>query len=193
MDAQEPVTVSGLNWALRHKRDFSAVLSLEDPDARGGLRFHRQPGPRHLVLRFVDLDIPPPARYAGMPLFRMADRADIELALEFGRAVQADGGHMLVHCHVGIGRSTAVALAILADRLGEGHEEAALAELLRIRPQAVPNLHVVSLADDILDRGGALLRTVQEWERDRPENHRRRAYNRTAHFVFYGLTLGPDE
>jgi predicted protein tyrosine phosphatase len=193
VDAQEPITVSGLNWALRRKREFSAVLSLEDPDARDGLRFHRQPRPRHLVLRFVDLNTPPPARYAEMPLFRMADRADVELALEFGCAVQADGGRMLVHCHVGIGRSTAVALAILADRLGAGHEKAALAELLRIRPQAVPNLHVLSLADDILNRSGDLLRTVLDWERDRPENRRRRAYNRTAHFVFYGLTLGPDE
>jgi predicted protein tyrosine phosphatase len=185
--------VSGLNWALRHKRAFSAVLTLEDPDAPAGVRFHRHPSPRHLVLRFVDLDSPPPATYASMPIFRMADRADIEQALQFARAVDPERERLLVHCHVGIGRSTAVALAIIADRLGRGREDAAVAELLRIRPQAVPNLHVLALADEILGRDGALVRIVREWERDRPENHRRRAYNRTAHFVFSGLALGPDD
>jgi predicted protein tyrosine phosphatase len=185
--------VSGLNWALRHKRAFSAVLTPEDPDAPAGLRFHRQPSPRHLVLHFVHLDSPPPVTYASMPIVRMADRADIEQALQFARAVNSERERLLVHYHVGIGRSTAVALAIITDRLGHVREGAALAELLRIRPQAVPNLHVLALADEILGRNGALVRTVREWKQDQPENRSRRSYNRTAHFVFYGLTLGPDE
>jgi predicted protein tyrosine phosphatase len=91
-----------------------------------------------------------------MPIFRMAGRTDIEQALQFARAVDPEREHLLVHCHVGIGRTTAVALAIITDRLGRSREGAALAELLRIGPQAVPNLPVLALADEILGRVGAL-------------------------------------
>ncbi|WP_458098263.1 tyrosine phosphatase family protein [Roseomonas sp. WA12] len=194
MSNNEPIVVSALNWARRQKRDFSAVLTLEDPDqlVTHQLRFHQQPHPDHLVLRFVDLDTAPPPAYAAMPIFRMADRTDIERALKFGRD-SLGGRRLLVHCNAGVGRSTAIALAIIADRLGRGREQDALNELVRLRPGAVPNLHVLALADEILGRAGALVQAVRDWERDRPENARRRSYNRVAHFVFYGLQIGPDE
>jgi predicted protein tyrosine phosphatase len=70
----------------------------------------------------------------------------------------------------GIGRSGAARLAILADRLGPGQEADALAQLLTIRPEAVPNLALTRAADQVLGRGGRLTATVLA------ENERRAAW-----------------
>jgi len=174
------LVVNSYNWARRHKRDFEAVITLEDPDARRKLRFTRKPHPDHLVLTFVDMDRPPPVPYCDWPVFTMAERSHVERAIEFGR----DRESLLVHCQVGIGRSTAIALAVLASRMDD---EDALRRLLEVRPEAVPNLHVVALADDILGRGGNLTRVVTEWDRTLARNRRRRDENRKAHFTYYGL------
>lgn len=181
----EPLVVSGVRWAQRHKRKFDAVLTLEDPALSGSnrLRFHRAPHPDHLVLRFVDMDRPAPPPYTEWPVFRLASRDDVEAGLAFGLRHE----RLLVHCHAGVGRSTAMALGILAARLGDGREDTALSELLRIRPEAVPNLHVVSLVDDILERGGDLLDAVVRWDGTRPENAVRRILNRRAHFSTAGI------
>lgn len=48
----------------------------------------------------------------------------------------------------GIGRSGAAGLAILADRLEPGNEADALAQLLTICPQAVPNLRLTAAAGE---------------------------------------------
>jgi len=175
------LVVNSYNWARRHKRDFEAVISLEDPDARRKLRFNRKPHPDHLILTFVDMDRPPPHPYCDWPVFTMADRSHVERAIEFGR----DRESLLVHCQVGIGRSTAIALAVLASRIED--DDAALRELLSIRPEAVPNLHVVALADAILGRGGNLVRVVSEWDSGLARNRRRRDENRKSHFTYYGL------
>ncbi|MCR0985020.1 tyrosine phosphatase family protein [Roseomonas populi] len=186
----EPLGVSARTWARRHGHAFPGVITVEDPDqpASDLVRFEQQP-PDHLVLRFVDLDSPAPSPHTGLPRFRMADEADLERALAFGRAKSR--ARLLVHCNAGIGRSTAVAFAILADRLGPGQEQQALDEVLRIRPQAVPNLHVVDLADRVLGRGGELVRVVAAWDAARPDNARHRSYNRLAHFVFNSMRLDP--
>lgn len=174
------LVVNSYNWARRHKREFEAVITLEDPDTRRKLRFSRNPHPDHLVLTFVDMDRPPPHPYCEWPVFTMADRSQVERAIEFGR----DRESLLVHCQVGIGRSTAIALAVLASRMDD---EAALRTLLEIRPEAVPNLHVVALADNILSREGNLVRVVTEWDSGRAWNRQRRVENRRAHFTYYGL------
>jgi len=174
------LVVNSYNWARRHKRDFEAVISLEDPDARRKLRFTRKPHPDHLVLTFVDMDYPPPHPYCDWPVFTMAERSQVEQAIEFSRGRES----LLVHCQVGIGRSTAIALAVLASRMDD---DTALRTLLEIRPEAVPNLHVVALADDILGRDGNLVRVVTEWDSGLARNRRRRVENRRGHFTYYGL------
>lgn len=77
-------------------------------------------------------------------------------------------GSLLIHCRHGVGRSAAVALAVIADRLGPGQEGEALEELLTIRPQATPNLVVIKLADAWLERGGRLAAAVHTWEAASP-------------------------
>jgi predicted protein tyrosine phosphatase len=166
------------------------VITIQGPDIRNGLRFHKSPHPDHLVLRFIDLDFSPPPPYDENPNLQLASKEQVESALEFGKNYES----LLIHCHAGVSRSTGIALAIIADRLGEGNEQEALNELLRIRPIAVPNLHVIKLADDILSRSGALIDAVLSWDNQRPDNLVRRIENRKDHFIYYNLpkTVEPD-
>ena len=58
-------------------------------------------------------------------------------------------------------------------------------ELLRMRPEAVPNLHIIRLADEILGRAGRLLGAVLEYET--PEKTERRTQNRQGYLDYYGI------
>ena len=62
-------------------------------------------------------------------------------------------------------RSPAIALAILADWLGDGHEAEAVKELLRIARLCTPNKFIIEIADEVLRRQGALITAANsiEW------------------------------
>lgn len=156
------VAVAGLSQAKRHKRRFDAVITLEDPEARrrDKLRFNRQPAPAHLVLAFEDVD----EAASGV---RVATEAQVVEALAFAR--EHASGSLLVHCFHGVGRSAAMGLAILADRIGAGAEGAAVEELFRVRPEATPNLVVVDHADRVLNRAGKLIGALASWEATVPQ------------------------
>ena len=155
------VVVASLSQARKHKRRFDAVITLEDPACRPAnrLRFTRRPSPPHLVLAFEDVD----DDTLGV---RVATREQVVEAVTFARGHSA--GSLLVHCFHGVGRSAAVALAIMADRFGPGAEGEALERLLAIRPESTPNLVVVKHADDVLGRNGDLVGAVAAWEAATP-------------------------
>jgi len=148
------IVIANLSRA-RHvkRRGFDGVVSFENQGQRYSklLRFHKKPAPDHLILAAEDLDEPD----GKTPV---PTAADVERIIEFGRR-HADG-NLLIHCNAGVARSTAAALAIIADRLGPGREAEALAEMLRLRPCAVPNLLIVRYADELLGRDGKLLDVV---------------------------------
>lgn len=150
------IKVASLSTARHAKRKFGAVLTVEDPSLRNGLRFHATPHPDQLVLRFEDVD-------EWTEGVAVADPAHVEAALDFGRDHRS--GTLLVHCKAGVARSTALALAIIADRMGPGMEREAVAALLSGRPQAIPNLLVLEFADAALGRRGALQEAWMEVER----------------------------
>ena len=54
-------------------------------------------------------------------------------------------------------RSPAIALALLADRLGAGREEEAVRKLLEVARLCTPNRLVVEFADKVLGRKGRLV------------------------------------
>ena len=67
---------------------------------------------------------------------------------------------LLIHCYAGVSRSPAAAY-ILACAAGAAGEEAALANFLRAAsPRATPNALMVALADELLERGGAMSRSI---------------------------------
>lgn len=82
--------------------------------------------------------------------------------LDFGRTVQAEKvDHLLVHCHMGISRSTATA-AILMAQHNPGREAEAFAHIRAIRPRSWPNSRMIGLADAAMARGGALVGAMRE-------------------------------
>lgn len=141
------IEIRNLTSAKRHKRRYDAVITIEDPFCPRRLRFHRKPHPPHLVLRFEDLDHPE-------PLLATPEPHHVEAAIEFARKHRY--GSLLIHCHAGVCRSTAVGLAVLADRMGPGREREAVEELLRIAPGAHPTLSMLPMIDETLGRGGAV-------------------------------------
>ncbi len=68
-------------------------------------------------------------------------------------------------------RVQALALVLLRRHHGTGTEKECLAELLRVRPVAAPNLAIVQHGDALLGCGGALVQIVK----NDPEVTRRRA------------------
>lgn len=131
----------------------SHVLSILDPlyphpDAFGAFGEHER-----LELRFHDI-------IEEIPGLLAPSEADIGDVLAFGRALsraRGPGPHLLVHCHMGVSRSTAAMLLILAQAQSGRAGADLLAEVVRIRPQAWPNLRMVEFGDRLLRRGGDLV------------------------------------
>ena len=147
------LTVCGLDELESHAdRGVTHVLSILDPARDDHPAFARYGDPRRLVMRFHDEIEPGP----GVVL---PERDDVAAILAWGRDSFAGGadGHLLVHCHMGISRSTA-AMAML---LAEAHPELAEAEIAErvraIRPIAWPNLRMMEFADALLRRDGRLV------------------------------------
>lgn len=141
------LAVRGLEEARACWRDFEAIISIENEGTADNFRMAEPEGRQHLVLAFEDID------YDDLD-GAAPQRRHLEEAIVFARSHL--GKRMLVHCYAGRYRSAAVALAILADRLGPGNEAAAVAELVRVRPEAAPNLIALVHADAALGRDGAL-------------------------------------
>lgn len=132
----------------------SHVLSILDPDwpvpeAFGAFGEHAK-----LELRFHDV-----IEEQGTPI--VAPRRDhVAELLAFGQSLLAEpliDGHLLVHCHAGVSRSTAAMALILAQALPDRAGEEIFHEVLRIRPQAWPNLRIIEIGDALLGRAGELV------------------------------------
>lgn len=120
-----------LAQAKRHKRKFDGVITIEEPSCRPNmrLRFAQDPGQSHLVLQFEDVDT------ASLGI-RIATAEQVCKAIEFAR--QFVGRSLLMHCFHGVGRSTGIALSILADRIGARKEPNMLDQLLAVRSHSQP-------------------------------------------------------
>ena len=68
---------------------------------------------------------------------------------------------LVVHCFAGISRSTASAFTAVCA-LSPQRGEAAIAHALRrASPTATPNIRIVSLADNLLGRGGRMIAAIE--------------------------------
>jgi predicted protein tyrosine phosphatase len=91
--------------------------------------------------------------------------AHVASVLAFGdECLRASGGkpvHLLVHCFAGASRSPAACYALAARVLGRGRAPEALQIVLRLRPEAFPNLLVVRHADQLLGFDGELVSALK--------------------------------
>lgn len=150
------LSIKSMNAARKAKRRCDAIITIEDPRVLTNRKLRFQSGlphPPQLILRFEDVDDEDPELATAQPIH-------VERALDFAR--QQRGKHLLIHCHAGVSRSTAIAYAILCDRLGPGQESIALDKVFEIRPAACPNLLVTRLADALLGREGRILETLMQ-------------------------------
>jgi predicted protein tyrosine phosphatase len=104
----------------------------------------------HEHLRVLVDDICEPS-----PGFTMPVREHVEEIVRFLRASARDAS-LVIHCHAGVSRSTATALVALAFDV-PGREREAASVLRQAAPFAFPNELLVRLADDALERRGALV------------------------------------
>lgn len=154
--------------------DFAAagvshVLSILDPGYPVPPAFSGFPAHAKLELRFHDIIKPRPGEI-------LVTRADVDLLLAFGRDLMAEpraARHLLVHCHMGISRSTASMILLLAQARPDLSAEDIVSEVVRIRPRAWPNLLLIRHGDDLLSRRGALVDAARARYRqclaDKPE------------------------
>jgi predicted protein tyrosine phosphatase len=111
------------------------------------------PPEQHLKLDFSDIIRPEPGE-------TMASEAHVQSILEFARDWDRLEP-MVVHCYAGVSRSTASAF-IIACTLRPDVSETIWAMRLRAQsPTATPNLHLVRLADEVLGRGGRMVRAIE--------------------------------
>jgi predicted protein tyrosine phosphatase len=129
------------------------VLSILDPSYPDPGDFAAYRPHRRLTLRFDDIIEP-------LPGMLLPQERHMEELLDFGRGLAAaDGdplGHLLVHCHAGISRSTASMATLLAEARPDTNEDTVFAHIREIRPQAWPNSRMIAMADHLLGRGGRL-------------------------------------
>lgn len=150
------LTVCGVDEIASHRdRAVTHVLSLLDPGWPEILSFADYDAHHRSIMHFHDIIDEAPDKTAPT-------EADVAEILSFGEGLakemaSRDAGHLLVHCQMGISRSTAAMLMLLAQVHRDEDEAALYARLRQIRPQAWPNSRMVGFADHLLGRKGRLV------------------------------------
>lgn len=148
------LTVCGVDELPGHgAHGVTHVLSILDPgfpepDAFGAYGEHKR-----TALRFHDVIEPGPRLV-------LPKRDDVETVLAFGRDLTAEKGHLLIHCQMGISRSTAAMAMIMAQGSPDTPEAEIMDRLLAIRGKAWPNSVMLGFADELLGRDGRLVQAA---------------------------------
>jgi predicted protein tyrosine phosphatase len=108
----------------------------------------------HLRIQMDDINEPADG-------FVAPSHAHVEQALAFIRKWDRTAP-MVIHCYAGISRSTASAF-MAACALNPHRDESSIARQMRAAsPTAYPNRLIVTLADQVLGRGGRMVRALDD-------------------------------
>lgn len=165
--AQPQMTICGLSELCTFQSSsVSHVLSILDPNFPDPQDFSSYGPHRRLTLRFHDIFEPIPGQI-------LPELEHMETLLRFGQDLRAEGGdplgHLLVHCHMGISRSTAAMTTLMAQGQPERSADDIFATIVAIRPQAWPNSRMIAMADELLGRRGAMTEGLRKLYRHQIE------------------------
>jgi predicted protein tyrosine phosphatase len=108
----------------------------------------------HLWLRLHDISMP-------LDGYIMPGEEHVSGLLDFVRGWD-QRAPLIVHCYMGISRSTASAYATVCA-LNPARDEASIAQALRrASATATPNARIVSLADRLLGRDGRMIAAIEQ-------------------------------
>ncbi|WP_193367055.1 tyrosine phosphatase family protein [Pelagibius marinus] len=154
------LTVCGVEELPEHAASkVTHVLTLIDPGWPDIEAFDTFDDHHRKIMRFHDIIDPAEGKVMPTP-------EHVAEILEFGEELAAsrearEDGHLLVHCYMGVSRSTAAMLSLLAQVHPEESEERLFERLQEIRPRAWPNSLMVGYADEQLGRGGRLVEALK--------------------------------
>ncbi len=157
------ITICGIEELSEHSdANVTHVVSILDPSTPEPEAFGRYGEHAKLELRFHDVI------EDDVPGYVSPGSHHIEELLAFGRRAleePGDQGHLLIHCHMGISRSTAAAVLLLAEARPDWSAVQVMAHIASIRGKAWPNLRMIELGDDMLGHGGSLIEAVRDRHR----------------------------
>jgi predicted protein tyrosine phosphatase len=151
-----PLSVCGLpELEAQLERGITHVLSLLDPGNTIPSILTARQLAGHVTVMFDDVVDVSPGKIAPNP-------GHIATILRFGREIAArpDPYHLLVHCHAGLSRSTAAAALLIAQAQPRLSGAEVLGRVINIRPMAWPSLLMMEIGDELLGRGGELVRAA---------------------------------
>jgi predicted protein tyrosine phosphatase len=154
------LTICGIEELPAHSvRRVTHVLSVLDPDLPEIDTFGTYGEHHRVTLRFHDIIDPESGKIHPVP-------EHVGQILQFGTSLREGvservEGHLLVHCHMGISRSTAAMLTLMAQNDSQAGEDALFERLREVRPQAWPNSVMIGFADEQLGRGGRLVEALR--------------------------------
>jgi predicted protein tyrosine phosphatase len=128
------------------------VVSLIGDEARLDLLPGIAPD-NHLWLRLHDISAP-------LEGYTMPAEQHVAELLKFVRGWDRRTP-MVVHCYMGISRSTASAFASVCALNPQRDEDSIAEALRRASPTATPNIRIVSLADQLLGRDGRMVAAIE--------------------------------
>lgn len=108
---------------------------------------------RHLKLDFSDIWQPVPGEV-------MANAGHVGEILHFIRRWNR-ASPLVVHCYAGVSRSTASAYLAACALRPEISEREWAERLRQASPTATPNIHIVRLADGLLERDGRMVHAIE--------------------------------
>lgn len=153
------ITICGIEELPGHaERQVSHVLSILDPDHGELEAFGTYGEHARLELRFDDVIEEGDGREPPQP-------EHVEQVLTFGRDILRDPEalrHLLVHCHMGVSRSTASMALLLAQAQPQTPARNIFHQILAIREKAWPNLRILTFGEELLGRKGEFTEAVAE-------------------------------
>jgi predicted protein tyrosine phosphatase len=162
------LTVCGLGELGRNAAlGVSHVLSILDPHLAERPSFAAFGVHQRLELCFDDILEPCEGQVAPQ-------RGHVDAILRFADDLLVDpppDAHLLVHCHMGISRSSAALALILTRARPDLPAPQILGEVLRVRQCAWPNLRLIELGDAALARQGELIAALAAVYRVQLQRH----------------------